>query len=491
MKFAIDNLNKRIKPEFSGQKAICPFCNGILIGKCGEIYTWHWQHQANADCDKWKEHETEWHRTWKNKFPDSWQEVIINKGDEKHIADIRTPNGAIIEFQNSSISISTIRKREKFYKNMVWVLNAIEFKENFKIWSLVKAKKKEIETIYFDELRYLDKNIYQNKSSIKTDIEKKRKEIDIKRNETIYKTIKQKKLKDYYESLEELASSIIDKWLHRKQYYNSDLSEVINNLSVDYEELFGSETLKISKLKDEVDKVKKHLIRISELPTKQMNNKTYWVVEYDKISSTNFSKVKAILKETMNSLFLETIDFKNEFDFVYFHYYKDKYLFVIDLENDIMSCKSFISKNKKLIEELNDSIELYKTEVNKQFSELIEKNVYEINEEIKTLKENIHLLEREYDDLIRKETQELNSKREKIKAYKNQQKKKMNDNITYTMRKFKGYYGFQWKYERKSWQEANCPIYFDFGKEYLFEFVREQIFRKVDKKDFIKKFKTI
>ena len=98
MKFAIDNLNKRIKPEFSGQKAICPFCNGILIGKCGEIYTWHWQHQANADCDKWKEHETEWHRTWKNKFPDSWQEVIINKGDEKHIADIRTPNGAIIEF---------------------------------------------------------------------------------------------------------------------------------------------------------------------------------------------------------------------------------------------------------------------------------------------------------------------------------------------------------------------------------------------------------
>ena len=142
MKFAIDNLNKRIKPEFSGQKATCPFCNGSLIGKCGEIYTWHWQHQVNTECDSWKEHETAWHRTWKNKFPDSWQEVIINNDDEKHIADVRTPNGDIIEFQNSPISSSTIRIREEFYKNMVWVVNAIEFKENFKIWSLVRAKKK-------------------------------------------------------------------------------------------------------------------------------------------------------------------------------------------------------------------------------------------------------------------------------------------------------------------------------------------------------------
>ena len=80
MRFAYDDNGTRIKPSYSGQKAKCPLCEGTLIGKCGEIYAWHWQHIHDRDCDPWKEHETEWHRKWKAKFPEDWQEVIIEKG---------------------------------------------------------------------------------------------------------------------------------------------------------------------------------------------------------------------------------------------------------------------------------------------------------------------------------------------------------------------------------------------------------------------------
>src|SRR6266496_6003247 len=100
MRFGYDEHKRRIRPTFSGQKATCPLCNGNMIGKCGEIYVWHWQHHHDRNCDPWKEHETDWHRKWKAKFPNDWQEVIIENNDEKHIADIKTEDGVVIEFQN-------------------------------------------------------------------------------------------------------------------------------------------------------------------------------------------------------------------------------------------------------------------------------------------------------------------------------------------------------------------------------------------------------
>ena len=130
MQHAIDIRGKRIYPSYSGEIAFCDYCKEKVIGKCGKIYIWHWQHVHNVNCDAWKEGETDWHRAWKNKFPYDWQERIIEKNDEKHIADIFTSNGIVIEFQNSTISSSTIDQRERFYEKMIWVINAQTFKNN-------------------------------------------------------------------------------------------------------------------------------------------------------------------------------------------------------------------------------------------------------------------------------------------------------------------------------------------------------------------------
>src|SRR5690349_11147782 len=113
MKFAILGNNK--VEATKGAKGTCQFCGSELIAKCGEINIDHWAHTRVRNCDPWWENETEWHRKWKARFPEEWQEVILENEDEKHIADIKKPNGIVIEFQNSSISPSTIRIREDFY----------------------------------------------------------------------------------------------------------------------------------------------------------------------------------------------------------------------------------------------------------------------------------------------------------------------------------------------------------------------------------------
>ncbi|WP_041416222.1 competence protein CoiA [Shewanella halifaxensis] len=123
MKFALIN-GERVTPAPKA-RGICPVCKSELISKCGEYMLWHWAHRSRKNCDQWWENETEWHRSWKDLFPDDWQEVAEKDPytGEIHVADIKTPNGLVIEFQHSTINSDELISRELFYKKMIWVVD--------------------------------------------------------------------------------------------------------------------------------------------------------------------------------------------------------------------------------------------------------------------------------------------------------------------------------------------------------------------------------
>ena len=72
-------------------------------------------------------------RQWKNTFPLEWQEIIAidEKTGEKHIADIKTNGDMVVEFQHSNISEDERISREKFYKNMIWIVDGTRRKRDF------------------------------------------------------------------------------------------------------------------------------------------------------------------------------------------------------------------------------------------------------------------------------------------------------------------------------------------------------------------------
>jgi len=78
--------------------------------------------------------ETPWHSDWKKAFPIRFREKTFLNSElgEYHRADVHTPCGTTIEFQNSPISLAELKSREAFYPNLVWVLNGKKFK-GFKI----------------------------------------------------------------------------------------------------------------------------------------------------------------------------------------------------------------------------------------------------------------------------------------------------------------------------------------------------------------------
>jgi hypothetical protein len=116
-----------------GAKGICPSCGSDLVAKCGKFKINHWAHKRIRNCDLWWENETEWHRSWKNNFPVEWQEIVLpdERTHEKHIADVRTSYDLMIEFQHSHIDPEERTKREKFYKNMVWVVDGARLKRDY------------------------------------------------------------------------------------------------------------------------------------------------------------------------------------------------------------------------------------------------------------------------------------------------------------------------------------------------------------------------
>src|SRR5690606_384153 len=107
----------------------------------------HWAHKKKEGCDSWSEPETHWHKSWKESFPIENREVVIEKYDKKHFADLYTCDDIIIELQNSSISSEMIKEREEFYgKKLLWVLNGGRFRDHIRI-----RKNKRIEEILFNK----------------------------------------------------------------------------------------------------------------------------------------------------------------------------------------------------------------------------------------------------------------------------------------------------------------------------------------------------
>lgn len=134
MKYAL--VNNMREEATKNQVGDCPLCKSPVRAYCGEFMAHHWKH-INLDCDTWNEPETEWHRNWKNKFIEDWQEIVKFDAlsNEKHIADIYNPHiDLVIEFQNSPISNEEIKSREEFYKKLIWVLNLKDITKNLKFY---------------------------------------------------------------------------------------------------------------------------------------------------------------------------------------------------------------------------------------------------------------------------------------------------------------------------------------------------------------------
>ena len=474
MLYAKNENNNRISPS-KDLEAYCPLCGEKVKAICGEIYVHHWRHDKLINCDTWKEKETDWHRNWKSEFPTAWQEYIITKGNEKHIADIRTENGLILELQNSSISSSTVRIREEFYGKMVWLINAENFKDNFKINSAVNTKLRELRQSY--TLEILNNNSESEFGVEKAIIEDLR--FDLRQIDSSIEQSEQriKKYRSYLNDIEVAYKEVT------KHNYWGELNSFKTKKLKELEELFNTFD-DFTNSENENFEMQERINRLSNCQI--INYEKYKIVDFKDVSQNSFRLCKVVETKTINTFFPIVRDINSEITFGIFSSQKEKYTLLIDLTKKEKEIET-------ILEELKCKKELVQQQINQKKIAIKEELKSFINNRIEEEKQNIS---NKNDELTYKKKQiekaesDLKSKYSKyvedIETYNNRLSSKTKEQEINIKRTYKGYYTYYWKHRRKTWNYANCNLFLDFGN-HIFEILDNQKLKKIDKETFIKK----
>lgn len=489
MNIALNEFHDRVKPTPQG-RGICQICENVLIAKCGEIYTWHWQHKKDRDCDPWKEYETEWHRRWKNYFPFDWQEVLIeNISTERHLADVRTDNGVVLEFQNSPISTSTIRTRETFYGNMIWVINAELFKENFKIRSVVTSHLRSLERSMFNPKVPVEE--YYNKEIELTidEIEDKGAEIEEYKGIIANSHQELEVLKKYSEKVDLLFNKIVQTWIDRFSFYDNIVNKTAKYLEEPYGQYIKSIPEKTKKLNDELKYTRSIKNKMESLPNVELLDSQMKLINYKNLTKDNFHRARIVRKESMETLFPRVERIKGEFEFQSLSHTKDKFDILVDLSEDIINLDNRISGIEAELNQLESYVSTIKPKVRAQLKEALDEWILNAQESITSLQEKIVDLTKQQKQKLDIKTMLEAKKSEEVSLAKKKLALEIKQKRLEIMSESKGLYSFEWKHERTTWRVAAKPLFFDIGEDYLFEKIDDNLFRKMKLDEFFIKFR--
>ncbi len=392
MQYGLNENNERVLAEFTGQRSNCPMCGTTLIASCGELYINHWKHDRYQSCDAWFEPETLWHREWKANFPKEWQEVIIVGPDpfyEKHIADIRTDNGFVLEFQNSSISTTEIRIREHFYKDMAWVINAESFADNFKIRSIVNSELREVDRSILFKVEAFER-------VLKEQLDDNERELNIEKNglsriksERAFKVEERDEVLKIIAEKDKHISQLMEVHFGKAYRYRNPFFQVYESLEPDlYTKLAQMET-KLVELNEEIKNNENKIAVINLLKPIIVDGIQYKEVSHSNISQSTFKFAGAINRKEALLMFPEVVRFDT---FEYFEAFKTKsnlYIFFIDPHPFLKNYNENLEKVKGLLDRVELSIlnekQLLQIEIEKQLGSHLKK----IEEEILNLDNKI------------------------------------------------------------------------------------------------------
>lgn len=478
--------NSREEPR-PGLKGNCQVCKSPMIAACGEIVKWHWKHKNLEDCDPWYGEMTQWHIDWQNHFPKINQEVVINQQGVKHIADVLTDKNLVIEFQHSPISSKEIREREEFYGNMIWVVDAKDFKKN-----MIRS-----DSVEYQEHIRLDRLNEHYERSLKAEMDDDTKKVE----KEIEKLVGARDGKGYsinriQKEIEEdnslkinietfVEEKLILPWVEDGTAYAAGFGVEFDS---NYKELKRKaiEAIKAcNSNRDEIEKVDEQQEKIVALESIEIEGVTYKKVSYGSVKQARLDTSCAISKASLKTMFREVVHFKSNQEVLHYEYKQDEYLFAVNPQTYLDSIITDRDKNQKDLVNLVTIQEKTRKEVLEVLNILIvDKDIalIEKQQSIKSDRQNIS-------KKIRSKRQRLS----RLKRRKSAELKKIDDehrnSIEDASEKHANEYYYKWNHERRSWRYTKRPVFMDFGKR-LLKRVSQNSFREINKLDFIAQIKS-
>lgn len=475
MQIAIDSQNRRVFASI-GQLAICPCCHSPVKAFCGETNIFHWRHTNKADCDSWYEPESQWHVNWKNEFPVEWREVVINKEATIHRADILTSSGVVLELQNSPISAETIREREVFYKDMVWLINCNNYRGNIKTKSLLDIKLAE----HRDQNEHIES--YDPEDYVDIRDEKKRlndlnKQLDRYRDKHNQALNKRRVFENAIEYSEKEVLDYLRWFSHSYIYFSS--------FNFEEKEIYKRTILQIESIHKQMDKVERVLKRIMALPTCEINGyENYVYIDKTGASDSNYTNYILVDRRTIHELFPSVSKAKSELDFsmkVNLEYYlvalnpeSDKKAF----EEELMHCKTDKDELEELKLKLINSCEI-------SLRDFAHSSLESTNQEIEEIGKLIIDAQLECSELEKEISEKIERQLEFFQQQNDESIINFNNEKEIITKKYTNMLTLSWKYRHRSWDNSISRKFLDMGT-YILEVIDFNIAKRMSKNDFVK-----
>jgi len=166
--------------------------------------------------------------------------------------------------------------------------------------------------------------------------------------------------------------------------------------------------------------------------------------------------------------------------------YNNTLCYFFDFKELIQDIKNSITYNENFIEVLMCEFEGLYSKLKNDVIKEINETMLLVNRDIERIKIKI----KNRDKLITKLNDckhklEIKNKIDHAKELKELLKKRALERENLVI-KYQGIYKLYWKWERLSWRTATKPVYFDFGYDFILQRIGEDLFKKVEIKDFLK-----
>ncbi|MGB3524689.1 MAG: hypothetical protein WBB32_01855 [Flavobacteriales bacterium] len=485
MNIGLNNEGERVRPFPSG-RARCQFCEDQLIAKCGPFVDWHWAHTATRNCDPWHEHETPWHREWKNRFPREWHEVIHHDPEtgEKHIADAKCPNGLILEFQNSPMSLVELQSREAFYGNMIWVVNL----------SAQRGR------IHFSET--------QNDEFVRLSVDTRSRRKIAEATRVQDKTVMEEEIRKVEAKLERMkyrmadAKSNIEQHGHtiaalRSQqgviaglatFAYAHVADVVRGQfrGTEFEKAMKASSREIVKLNAEIEVLEKRLDRYSKFP--KWSSTEWSTVPYPKGNKLPdlWQRLRYMSRSEEQSLFAQLHEFTSRAELqqhkeAEHYYYCDLTSEVSALAHDVKEKRESVAKlivecKKQMSREIDGIVQYWEDE--RLHAQDICKPESGLSKEI----ESLSSLHSERKQLLASYDSELELTLEEIDAEEAYKKEVIED-------KFVNIFRYDWSHPKKVWNQSKVPVFLDIGDEHVYRLIDWRLVQRIDKEEFAENIK--
>jgi len=458
-----------------------------MIAACGEIVVHHWRHQNLENCDPWHGEMTPWHVDWQNQFPEENQEVVINRNGIKHIADVLSDNKLVIEFQHSPISSKEIREREKFYGNMIWVVDAKEFKKN-----MIRTDSVEyLESIRIGRVKEYDERSL--KVELDDEISKVEKRIEEQvgiRDGKGYQIDRHQKDIDEITELKKNIESFVDEklilpWVEVGAAYAAGFGEEFDSAYSDLKQKM-IECVKTCKSNvDDIKKLDEQQERITALESIKIEGLTYRKVSYLSVKQARPGSSCAVRKASLSTMFQEVIHFKNNQEILQYEYKQDDFIFAVNPQSYLDS----INTDRSIIKKKLANQETIQAKARKEVVGILGVLIADKESGMREKRQSAKSARQE----IRKHIKAKRQRLSRLNKSKFTQLEKIEEghrsSIEEVSKKHANEYYYKWNHERRSWRFAKRPVFLDLGRAILHR-VSHASFREIDLGEFIEQIRS-